>query len=56
MAGWAPVAEAAAQAGSLPMWELVEQWLKARGGKVTPRQVNTPRLTGALPNPGFART
>ena len=56
VAGWAPVAEAAAQAGSLPMWELVEQWLKARGGKVTPRQVNTPRLTGALPNPGFART
>ena len=30
------------------------EWLKARGGKVGPRQLNTPKLTGGLPNPGFA--
>ncbi|MBI5276758.1 MAG: thiosulfohydrolase SoxB [Burkholderiales bacterium] len=53
VAGWAPVAEEAARAGHRPVWELVEQWLKAKGGRVAPRQVNVPRLTGALPNPGY---
>ena len=37
-----------------PVWELVEGWLKARGGKVTPRQVNVPAIRGALPNEGYA--
>lgn len=55
VAGWAPVAEEAAKAGNKPVWELVEQWLKARGGKVAARHVNVPKLTGALPNPGFAQ-
>lgn len=54
VAGWAPVSEEAARAGNKPVWELVEQWLKARGGKVSARQVNTPRITGAMPNPGAA--
>jgi S-sulfosulfanyl-L-cysteine sulfohydrolase len=54
VAGWAPVAEEAAKAGNKPVWEVVETWLKARGGKVTPRQVNVPTLKGALPNAGFA--
>jgi sulfur-oxidizing protein SoxB len=53
VAGWAPVSEDAAKAGNPPVWELVEQWLKARGGKVGPREVNVPRLTGGLPNPGY---
>lgn len=53
VAGWAPVAEEARAAGNKPVWELVETWLKARGGKVAPRQVNMPRLTGGLPNPGY---
>jgi S-sulfosulfanyl-L-cysteine sulfohydrolase len=53
VAGWAPVAEEARNAGNPPVWDLVEQWLKARNGVVTPRAVNTPRLTGALPNPGY---
>lgn len=53
VAGWAPVAQEAATAGNRPVWELVEEWLKARGGKVAARQVNMPRLTGALPNPGY---
>lgn len=54
VAGWAPVSEEAAKAGNPPVWELVEQWLKAQGGKVTPREVNIPKLTAGLPNPGFA--
>jgi S-sulfosulfanyl-L-cysteine sulfohydrolase len=54
VAGWAPVAEDAAKAGNKPVWELVEQWLKSRGGKVSPRAVNVPRLSGGMPNPGFA--
>jgi S-sulfosulfanyl-L-cysteine sulfohydrolase len=54
VAGWAPVAEDAAKAGNKPVWDLVEQWLKARGGKVSPRAVNVPRLAGGVPNPGFA--
>jgi sulfur-oxidizing protein SoxB len=54
VAGWAPVAEEAARAGNKPVWELVEQWLKARGGKVSARRPNLPTVTGALPNPGYA--
>ncbi|GAB1382104.1 thiosulfohydrolase SoxB [Burkholderiales bacterium] len=55
VAGWAPVAEDAAKAGNPMVWDLVEKWLKARGGKVAPRQLNMPKLTGgALPNPGYA--
>jgi sulfur-oxidizing protein SoxB len=46
VAGWAPVSEEAAKAGNPPVWDLVEQWLKARGGKVGPRAVNVPRLVG----------
>jgi S-sulfosulfanyl-L-cysteine sulfohydrolase len=53
VAGWAPVAEEAAHAGNKPVWEVVEQWFKARGGKVAPRKVNVPRLIGALPNAGY---
>jgi sulfur-oxidizing protein SoxB len=54
VAGWAPVAEEARRAGNKQVWEVVEQWLKAQGGRVKPRQVNTPRIIGALPNPGYA--
>jgi S-sulfosulfanyl-L-cysteine sulfohydrolase len=56
VAGWAPVAEDAAKAGNQPVWEVVEQWLKAQGGTVKARQVNMPRLTGAVPNAGLANT
>ena len=56
VAGWAPVSEEAARANTRPMWELAEEWLRARGGRVTPRSINTPRLVGVLPNPGFAQT
>ena len=54
VAGWAPVAEEASRAGNKPVWELVEQWLKAQGGVVKARKVNMPQLTGGVPNPGYA--
>ncbi len=55
VAGWAPVAEEAAKAGNRMVWEVAEEWLKARGGKVAPRQLNNPKLVGGvLPNPGYA--
>ena len=54
VAGWAPVAEDAKNApGVRPVWEVVEEWLRARGGVVKARQANVPKLTGVLPNPGF---
>jgi len=35
------------------VWEVVEQWLRAQGGRVKPRTPNSPRLIGVLPNPGY---
>jgi sulfur-oxidizing protein SoxB len=54
VAGWAPVAEEAKNQNLKPVWEVAEQWLKASGGKVSKRKLNTPKLEGVLPNPGFA--
>ncbi len=55
VAGWAPVAEEARSQGHKQIWEVVEQWLKTQpSGRVKPRQLNTPKITGALPNPGYA--
>jgi S-sulfosulfanyl-L-cysteine sulfohydrolase len=54
VAGWAPVAEEAKTAGNKQMSDVVETWLKARGGKVTPRKLNMPKIEGVLPNPGYA--
>ena len=55
VAGWAPVAEDAKNAGSRPVWELVEGWLKSQpDGRVTPRRINTPKLVGVEGNPGLA--
>jgi sulfur-oxidizing protein SoxB len=53
VAGWAPVAEEARSAGNPQVWDVVETWLKARGGKVSARQLNAPKITGGLPNPGY---
>ena len=52
VAGWAPVAEDAKNAGNKMVWEVAEQWLKASGGKVSARKPNMPKLNGVLPNPG----
>jgi len=52
VAGWAPVAEAARDAGNPPVWDVLERWLTAHR-KVAPRQLNTPRLIGVQGNPGL---
>jgi sulfur-oxidizing protein SoxB len=54
VAGWAPVAEEARSQGNKQVWEVVETWLAARGGKVAKRKLNTPKIIGALPNPGYS--
>jgi sulfur-oxidizing protein SoxB len=55
VAGWAPVAEEAkSQPGVKPVWDVVETWLKAQGGRVKPRTINTPKLVGVAGNPGIA--
>jgi sulfur-oxidizing protein SoxB len=49
------VAEEARNApGVKPVWDHVETWLKAQGGRVKPRRVNTPRLVGMAGNAGMA--
>ena len=60
VAGWAPVSEQARSANTPPVWDVVEQWLKMRAsggkpGRISDRQVNTPRVVGADGNPGLAR-
>ncbi len=55
VAGWAPVAEEASKAGNKPVWDVLESWLKSQpGGRVSARQINTPRLLGVQSNPGLA--
>ena len=55
VAGWAPVAEEAKTApGVKPVWDHLETWLKAQGGRVKPRVLNTPRLVGVQGNPGLS--
>ncbi len=54
VAGWAPVAEEARTAGNKQVWEVVEQWLKARNGRVAARTPNLPTLLGVKGNPGLA--
>ena len=54
VAGWAPVAEEARHQNLKPVWEVVEQWLKAQpGGHVKARKLNAPTITGGLPNRGY---
>jgi sulfur-oxidizing protein SoxB len=55
VAGWAPVAEEARNTpGVKPVWDHVEAWLKAQGGRVKPRRVNAPTLIGMHGDPGIA--
>ncbi|MBP6776027.1 MAG: thiosulfohydrolase SoxB [Piscinibacter sp.] len=55
VAGWAPVSEAARDAGGKPVWDVVETWLKARpSGRVAQRRIDTPRIVGMQGNPGIA--
>ncbi|MFY9510756.1 MAG: thiosulfohydrolase SoxB [Rubrivivax sp.] len=52
VAGWAPVAEAARDAGNKMVWDVAEQWLKSRR-RVAPRRPNMPRLIGVSGNTGL---
>lgn len=53
VAGWAPVSEEARHAGSPPIWDLMAQWLRARG-EVTARPLNLPTVRGMEGNAGMA--
>ncbi len=53
VAGWAPVAEAAKDAGGEPIWDLVARNLRARK-TVGPPVLNLPRLKNVDGNPGIA--
>jgi sulfur-oxidizing protein SoxB len=53
VAGWAPVAEEAKSAGNPMVWDLVEGWLKAQGGRIKPRRLNMPTLQGMQGNRGL---
>ena len=48
--GWAPVTEGA---GAEPIWDVVEQYLRANR-TIGPRRINQPRLVGVDGNPGIA--
>jgi sulfur-oxidizing protein SoxB len=55
VAGWAPVAEAARDAGHKPVWDVVEAWLRSQdGGRVAGRRINAPDLVGMGGNAGIA--
>jgi sulfur-oxidizing protein SoxB len=55
VASWASVAEdAASQPGARPVWDVVEAWLKAQGGRVAPRVPALPALQGVAGDPGLA--
>ena len=58
VAGWAPVSEEAAKAGGKPVWDVVEDWLRAQGAngqpaRIAERRINTPKLVGVADNPGM---
>ncbi|MFV0279786.1 MAG: thiosulfohydrolase SoxB [Rhodoblastus sp.] len=53
VAGWAPVAEAARDAGGEPIWDLVARNLRAQK-TVKPPKLNMPALKNISGNPGMA--
>jgi S-sulfosulfanyl-L-cysteine sulfohydrolase len=53
VAGWAPVSEAARDAKTEPIWEVVEPWLKSKK-RIAPRKLNTPKILNAASNQGIA--
>jgi len=52
VAGWAPVSEAARDANTEPIWEVVERWLKAKR-RITTRRLNNPRILNVPGNQGI---
>ncbi|WP_018412359.1 thiosulfohydrolase SoxB [Methyloversatilis thermotolerans] len=53
VAGWAPVSEAARDAGGEPIWDLMTRYLKDVK-TVAPIKLNLPELHGVAGNPGMA--
>ncbi|QEZ48166.1 thiosulfohydrolase SoxB [Cupriavidus oxalaticus] len=53
VAGWAPVAEDAREAGGAPVWDVMAQWLRSTK-EVTARPLNEPKVRGMNGNPGIA--
>ncbi|MEN9537970.1 MAG: Trifunctional nucleotide phosphoesterase protein YfkN precursor [Pseudomonadota bacterium] len=53
VAGWAPVSEDAAKAGSKPIWDVVEPWLKSQG-RLKARRLNLPKLHIDAGNKGWS--
>jgi sulfur-oxidizing protein SoxB len=53
VAGWAPVSEAARDAGGEPVWDVVARYLRSQK-TIAPRQLNLPQLKGMDKNPGMA--
>ncbi|MGL4230784.1 MAG: thiosulfohydrolase SoxB [Casimicrobium sp.] len=53
VAGWAPVSEAARDAKTEPVWDVVETWLKSKK-RVTARRLNQPRILNTNGNQGIA--
>ncbi|WP_120967446.1 thiosulfohydrolase SoxB [Comamonas sp. lk] len=53
VAGWAPVAEEARNAGNKQIWEIVEPWLKEQK-VLKPHTPNAPKLVNVMPNQGQA--
>jgi S-sulfosulfanyl-L-cysteine sulfohydrolase len=53
VAGWAPVSEAARDAKTEPVWDVVETWLKSKK-RVTARRLNQPRILNTAGNRGIA--
>jgi len=53
VAGWAPVAEEAKQAGGEPIWDVVSRYLRDIK-TVKAKSLNMPKIEGAKGNPGFA--
>ncbi len=52
VAGWAPVAEQARQAGGKPIWDVMAQWLRTNR-EVAARPLNVPRVLGMDGNAGM---
>ncbi|TDF62001.1 thiosulfohydrolase SoxB [Cupriavidus sp. L7L] len=53
VAGWAPVAEEAREAGGAPVWDAMAQWLRSTK-EVTARPLNEPKVRGMNGNAGIA--
>ena len=53
VAGWAPVAEEAREAGGAPVWDVMAQWLRSTR-EVSARPLNLPRVRGMEGNAGIA--